>query len=140
MRQQPIEITPYEVALCGEIALVIAHRGAVRREGKRVVALGKNDNELCPRCETTRKVKVEGLGWACEECLQACVSVVVQSHELTLVQDRTKRAQLAHDLIIDLYREVEVDGLGMLTRAVHYLQRILEKERARAESPGPKEN
>lgn len=119
--EQAIEISSLGVVLLGEMA----------GQSKPV------DAEPCPRCETGRKIKLDALGWVCSRCLEACVSAVVQSQALKLIEDRGLRARVAYELTLDLYREMEADDFGMLTRAVRYLRDLPKKQEARAANSGP---
>lgn len=72
-----------------------------------VVAIGKRSSEPCPRCSTGRKVKLQGMGWVCSRCLEACRQVIAGSEDLDLIGDPAVRRQVAGELTLDLYRKVE---------------------------------
>lgn len=72
-----------------------------------VAAIGKRSgSEPCPRCRTTRKVKLAGVGWVCCKCLEACRRVVEKSKDLELIGDPDLRLQVTGELALELYRKV----------------------------------
>lgn len=73
-----------------------------------IAAIGKRSGfEPCPRCGTGRKVKLQGMGWVCSRCLEACRRIADSSKDLELIGDLKLRRQVAGELALDLYRKVD---------------------------------